>query len=60
VLANLPTVQQYQELKRDRFLFAKFQGDMNERFFNDKYLHLKATDGALGLKLGNSSFLKEY
>jgi hypothetical protein len=53
-LTNIPTLQQYRELKRDRFLLARFKMDMNERFCNHESLHLKATDGAIESKLCSS------
>jgi hypothetical protein len=53
-LTNIPTLQQYRELKRDRFLFGRFKIDMNERFCNYELLYLQATDGAIEYKLCNS------
>jgi hypothetical protein len=57
--AYLPTLQQYQKLKRDRFLLAKFKVDMNDRFSDDKYLHRIATEGAIELKFGTSPWVKQ-
>ena len=59
IFAYLPTLQQYQKLKRDRFLLAKFKVDMNDRFSDDKYLHRIATEGAIELKFGTSPWLKQ-
>jgi hypothetical protein len=57
--AYLPTLQQYQKLKRDGFLLAKFKADMNGHFSDDKYLHRIATEGAIQFKFGTSPWLKQ-
>jgi hypothetical protein len=57
--AYLPTLQQYQKLKRDCFLLTKFKVDMNDRFSDDKYLHRIATEGAIESKFCTSPWLKQ-
>ena len=53
-LAKFPTVRQYEELKRDQFLYARYNMEMSQRFCNYGKLHSKAIDGALEARLGRS------
>lgn len=52
MLADLPTLQEYQALARDRLLLAKFEIYMHDLFGDYESLQQKATDALIDSKLG--------